>query len=259
MSPLRRSIRWIRARPVRPLPSAKGWIASNWACTTAACTSGPDTGELMHSNRSSIRAGTASGGGGTCCALRGVDVKPEPIQFWPERICPAMGSSSPLSVRCMEKMSSTVTGPGDEPISRACSVASMLRRASKSCERGCSCHRDSCASALASRRAEGRTPSMVLDAALSARRSSHSAGAAEPCGWSASNARTAFCAASTRRHVSSSNVGAHPETAWGTKARNTSRCGSPSATGRETCLRSSQNLSARDPTSPPSPVTNPSG
>jgi hypothetical protein len=28
------------ARPVRPLPSANGWMVSNCACASAACTSG---------------------------------------------------------------------------------------------------------------------------------------------------------------------------------------------------------------------------
>ena len=43
-SPLRRDMSSTRARPVRPLPSAKGWIVSNWACTTAAWTSGQRAG-----------------------------------------------------------------------------------------------------------------------------------------------------------------------------------------------------------------------
>jgi len=34
---LRRRIAWMSARPVRPLPSTKGWIVSNCACAMAAC------------------------------------------------------------------------------------------------------------------------------------------------------------------------------------------------------------------------------
>ena len=40
MSPRRRSTTWIRVLPVRPLPSSKGWTVSNWAWTSAACTTG---------------------------------------------------------------------------------------------------------------------------------------------------------------------------------------------------------------------------
>ena len=39
VSPWPRSIAWISARPVRPLPSANGWIVSNWAWAIAACAS----------------------------------------------------------------------------------------------------------------------------------------------------------------------------------------------------------------------------
>ncbi len=40
VTPRRRSIEWIDARPVRPLPSGNGWIVSNCAWARAAWTRG---------------------------------------------------------------------------------------------------------------------------------------------------------------------------------------------------------------------------
>ena len=60
------------ARPVRPLPSMKGWIVSNWAWAIAACASGGSESSLQKAQRSSSKPGTSSGGGGTNAAPQGL-------------------------------------------------------------------------------------------------------------------------------------------------------------------------------------------
>ena len=57
---------------VRPLPSSKGWIVSNWAWATAACISGGRCSELLNAARSQSRRSTSSGGGGTKAAPQGL-------------------------------------------------------------------------------------------------------------------------------------------------------------------------------------------
>lgn len=71
-SPRRRSTRWISPRPVRPLPSANGWMVSNCACASAAWATAGSESSLQNAHRSSIRPGTSSGGGGTNAAEHGL-------------------------------------------------------------------------------------------------------------------------------------------------------------------------------------------
>lgn len=53
------------ARPVRLLPSAKGWILSNCAWAIAAFATAGSGDELQKRTRSSSSRGTSSGAGGT--------------------------------------------------------------------------------------------------------------------------------------------------------------------------------------------------
>ena len=82
------------ARPVRPFPSAKGWMVSNWAWAMAACTRGGRVSDSMNAERSSIRGPTAAGGGGTKSAPQGLKSLP-PIQFCAVRTRPAIGDPGP--------------------------------------------------------------------------------------------------------------------------------------------------------------------
>ena len=58
-------------RPIRPLPSPKGWIDSNCAWTTEAWVTGSRYSSLAKDTRSSMRPPISSGGGGTNAASRG--------------------------------------------------------------------------------------------------------------------------------------------------------------------------------------------
>ena len=59
------------ARPLRPLPSANGWIVSNWACAMAAWVSAGMSSRRMKATRSSIAGSTRLGCGGTNSAVCG--------------------------------------------------------------------------------------------------------------------------------------------------------------------------------------------
>ena len=50
----------MRARPVLPLPSVKGWIVSNWACAIAACARGSISRRFMKAEGLRGAAGTRS-------------------------------------------------------------------------------------------------------------------------------------------------------------------------------------------------------
>ena len=80
VSPRRREIAPIRARPIRPLPSVNGWMDSKWARAIAACAMMGTSRRLQKTIRSSISPGTSSGWGGTRMAPRGEWSLP-PIQF----------------------------------------------------------------------------------------------------------------------------------------------------------------------------------
>ena len=63
--PSRRNRAWMRARPTRPLPSANGWMFSNWACITIAWMNTGMSVRDMNSHRSSIASGIRRAAGGT--------------------------------------------------------------------------------------------------------------------------------------------------------------------------------------------------
>jgi hypothetical protein len=71
VTPLFRRIDPTMALPVRPLPSAKGWMVSNWAWAIADCVSAGTSSRTVNSARSSRASGSRSWWGGTKSAVCG--------------------------------------------------------------------------------------------------------------------------------------------------------------------------------------------
>jgi hypothetical protein len=87
-NPRLRRTRSMRARPVRHLPSAKGWILSTCACAIAAWAIAGKGSVRQNAHRSSMRSATSSGGGGAKVAAQGLYELP-PIQLCWSRSLPA--------------------------------------------------------------------------------------------------------------------------------------------------------------------------
>ena len=151
--------------------------------------------------------------------------EPAPTQFWRVRIVPAIGSCSPISVVCSRLSESTVSSAAPWARSRACWVTLTLRSACISSSGGTR-RQGQPGLGRAIRRAEGRMPSMVLDAMLSARPNSHSA-ASGPPPPERSRSWHRSVAAVTAVHVSRLRSGSHPLIGCGTYAWNTVETGSP--------------------------------
>ncbi len=106
VSPWPRSIAWINARPVRPLPSGNGWIVSNCAWAIAACASTGRSSRPANRTRSSISSGTDSWCGGMKSAWCGPNEVP-PIQTCSSRQRPAISGCSSTDQRaCIARIAS---------------------------------------------------------------------------------------------------------------------------------------------------------
>lgn len=121
--PALRSSTWTSARPVLPLPSANGWIVSNWACVTAIFASAGRSVRRMNTQRSSMRAGTAALSGATNSAPAGLRSDP-PIHTGSPRNRPAIsGLVRSISMRCISRM---VPGFSGSTVRDASSMALVL-------------------------------------------------------------------------------------------------------------------------------------
>jgi hypothetical protein len=119
----------MRARPTRPLPSAKGWMVSNCAWAMAAWTTGARSVRFMNATRSPMRSFTRSGAGGTKSARPGLNALP-PIQFWRSRSLPAISGVVVVSIRrrWTSRTSFSRSGFAAAPRATACSIAVTLPR-----------------------------------------------------------------------------------------------------------------------------------
>lgn len=71
LSPRDFSSTCISTRPVQPLPSAKGWMVSSWACAIAACASTGTSSRRINASKSANGTGTCAWCGGTNSAPPG--------------------------------------------------------------------------------------------------------------------------------------------------------------------------------------------
>ena len=169
-SALLRKMRWISARPVLPLPSTNGWIVSNCACATAACTTPGRSSVLQNEQRSAMRSSTNSHGGGTYAAEQGLWELP-PIQFCSCRNLPPYDSTRvPVDSRWWISSSSSRAIASPAP---TCSIpktiASMLPSTSVAVTSDGASSSPRTTSACSSRRAPMSRPSIRDEATASAR------------------------------------------------------------------------------------------
>lgn len=133
---------------MRPLPSAKGWMVSNWACAIAACTRTGRSCRPMNVTRAVIAAGTSSASGAMWAAWRGEEPS-FPTHTRELRSCPASCPTVPRdpasSSRCIARIALRFR------VSASRSAASIVRTFASTAV--AFALRLSCSSARASRRA----------------------------------------------------------------------------------------------------------